>query len=87
MNLVIAEDGTIARVNKIITNPTNGNVVVGGNFSTAGSLSCEGICVLDPNSHQWNNLGGSGIGGEVLDFTFTGASDSFHRSCEKYTQS
>lgn len=49
-------------------------IVVGGNFSNAGSLSCETICVLDPSTHQWQNLGDNGLSGEVLDFTFTGVS-------------
>lgn len=79
-----ADDGTAARINRILTNPANGDIVVGGNFRTAGSLTCESICVLDASSHQWNNLGDSGVGGEVLDFTFTGASDFLYYLYEGY---
>lgn len=46
-------------------------MLIAGNFSTAGSLSCAAVCTLDPKSHQWNNLGSNGISGDALDFALT----------------
>ncbi|KAF7730690.1 hypothetical protein EC973_001639 [Apophysomyces ossiformis] len=63
-------DGSLGRVNIIRYNPADNVIVVGGNFTTAGSLSCNSICSLDTSASQWNNLG-DGIAGEVLDFAFT----------------
>jgi hypothetical protein len=58
----------------------DGMVIVGGNFSTGGSLSCYGVCALDMAEYQWNNLG-DGILGNVTDFVFIDVSTHlFHRN-------
>ncbi|KAG0168481.1 hypothetical protein DFQ30_004716 [Apophysomyces sp. BC1015] len=55
-------DGSPAKVNVIRYNPADGVIVVGGNFSTAGSLSCNSICALDTSASQWNNFGDGVLG-------------------------
>ncbi|KAI8384432.1 cortical protein marker for cell polarity-domain-containing protein [Radiomyces spectabilis] len=62
-------DGSLAKVNTIRFNPSAHAVVVAGNFTTAGSLNCKGICMLGTSDRQWNNLG-EGLAGEVTDFVF-----------------
>ncbi|CAO3593495.1 unnamed protein product [Absidia cylindrospora] len=62
-------DGSPTLVNMIKYSDADGMVVVGGNFSTGGSLSCYGVCALDMTEYQWNNLG-DGILGNVTDFVF-----------------
>ncbi|KAI8093794.1 cortical protein marker for cell polarity-domain-containing protein [Halteromyces radiatus] len=60
-------DGSPTLVNVIKYNDADSVVIVGGNFSTGGSLSCYGVCALDMNEYQWNNLG-DGVLGNVTDF-------------------
>ncbi|KAI8329444.1 cortical protein marker for cell polarity-domain-containing protein [Chlamydoabsidia padenii] len=62
-------DGSPTLVNMIKYSDADGMVIVGGNFSTGGSLSCYGVCALDMTEYQWNNLG-DGILGNVTDFVF-----------------
>ncbi|KAI9310813.1 cortical protein marker for cell polarity-domain-containing protein [Dichotomocladium elegans] len=64
-------DKSPAQVNLIRRHPQDNVMVVAGKFSTAGSLSCRNVCILDITTHQWNNLGDSGLSGEVLDFALT----------------
>ncbi|KAH7922374.1 hypothetical protein BV22DRAFT_1017405 [Leucogyrophana mollusca] len=49
-------------------------IVVGGSFSTAGSTACQGICLLDTASNQWNALG-EGFQGEVSSVSYAGNND------------
>ena len=53
-------------VNIIRHLPTQNTMVVGGNFSSVGSLSCSSVCALNTASLQWNSLG-TGLVGEVYD--------------------
>lgn len=46
--------------------PTQNAMVVGGNFSSVGSLPCLSVCSFNTASLQWNSLG-SGLIGEVND--------------------
>ncbi|KAI9245222.1 cortical protein marker for cell polarity-domain-containing protein [Phascolomyces articulosus] len=66
-------DHSPSLVHRIEQDQTNGNMLVAGNFSSAGSLSCSGVCVLDTTNHQWNILGDGSVTGEALDFTYTGS--------------
>ncbi|GJJ06441.1 hypothetical protein Clacol_000633 [Clathrus columnatus] len=45
-------------------------VIVGGTFSSAGSLPCQAICRFDTSAKQWNQLG-SGIEGQVTTVGYT----------------
>lgn len=51
-------------VNAIATRPGTGDVYVGGNFESAGSLGCPSICVFTTSVSQWNRPA-DGIGGSV----------------------
>ena len=70
----LAHDHSPSLVHKIEYDQTSGNMLIAGNFSSAGSLSCSGVCVLDTTNHQWNTLGDGGVTGEALDFVYTGVS-------------
>ncbi|KAI1329573.1 cellular morphogenesis protein [Xylariaceae sp. FL0255] len=59
---VLAGDNVV--VNSIAAQPDSSNIYVGGSFSTAGSLPCPGLCVLDPDSNQWSRPG-FGLDGTV----------------------
>lgn len=48
-------------------------IIVAGAFTSAGSLSCPGICLWDQQSAQWTALG-SGLPGEVRAIDFAGVS-------------
>ncbi|KAI9305250.1 cortical protein marker for cell polarity-domain-containing protein [Cunninghamella echinulata] len=62
-------DGSPTLINAIKYSDADNTVVVGGNFSAGGSLSCYGVCALDTKEYQWNNLG-DGVIGNVTDFVF-----------------
>ncbi|KAI8138683.1 cortical protein marker for cell polarity-domain-containing protein [Fennellomyces sp. T-0311] len=66
-------DRSPSLVHQIGYDSTDGNMIIAGNFSSAGSLQCSGICILDTKNHQWNYLGDGSLGGEALDFTYTGS--------------
>ena len=55
--------GGSVSVNTISTKPSSGDVYVGGSFSSAGSLTCPGVCVFSSSLSQWDrpgaNLGGT----------------------------
>jgi hypothetical protein len=48
--------GTVS-VNTITTRPSSTDVYVGGSFSSAGSLTCPGVCVFSSSVSQWNRPG------------------------------
>ncbi|KAI0314914.1 cortical protein marker for cell polarity-domain-containing protein [Amylostereum chailletii] len=50
----------------------DGSVVVAGSFAQAGSVACQGICLLDAVTKQWSALG-DGIQGEVASVDYAGA--------------
>ncbi|KAI8988035.1 cortical protein marker for cell polarity-domain-containing protein [Mycotypha africana] len=66
---VIASDHSPATVNIIRHDPIQNLIVVGGNFSSIGSISCASICSFDTKKLQWSSLG-SGLSGEVNDVQF-----------------
>ena len=56
-------------VNAITMPPKKQQVFVGGNFNTAGSLSCPSVCVFE--NQAWSQPG-TGIGGTVSTFMWQG---------------
>ncbi len=44
-------------VSAVAVRPGTGDVFVGGSFTSAGSLSCPGICFFNTASTQWNQAG------------------------------
>ena len=55
--------GASVSVNTISMKPSSSDVYVGGSFTSAGSLTCPGVCVFSSSVSQWNrpgaNLGGT----------------------------
>lgn len=54
------------QVNVILPQPNGKSIFVGGNFSFAGLLNCNSICMLDTTSRQWSQLN-QGISGNIKD--------------------
>ena len=50
----------------ITSRPGTGEIYVGGNFDSAGSLGCAGLCMFDTTASQWSPVG------SVLDGSVTG---------------
>ncbi|KAH8119371.1 cortical protein marker for cell polarity-domain-containing protein [Phellopilus nigrolimitatus] len=64
--------GSSVIVRSLTTSSSKSNtIIVAGSFSSAGSVSCAGICQLDVTSKQWSALG-SGINGEVASVAYGG---------------
>lgn len=61
--------GNDVSVNAITVRPNKDEIYVGGNFETAGSLGCPGVCVF--RNGAWTQPG-SGLGGSVSAFTWQG---------------
>ncbi|WWC70712.1 uncharacterized protein I206_104663 [Kwoniella pini CBS 10737] len=61
-------------VNAIQTRGNTNTVVVAGNFGTAGSLGCAGVCLWDSKDAQWSTPGSGLSGGEVRAIDFAGES-------------
>ena len=62
--------GTAVAVNAITIRPNKpGEIYVGGNFATAGSLGCPAVCVF--RNGAWNQPG-NGLGGIVSAFAWQG---------------
>jgi hypothetical protein len=59
-------------VNTIETRADTNTVVVGGNFQTAGSLSCTGLCLWDIEQAQWSTPGQGLSAGQVVAVDFAG---------------
>ncbi|OAQ72237.1 cellular morphogenesis protein [Pochonia chlamydosporia 170] len=57
--------GKASTVAAIAVRPDTSEVYVGGSFSKAGALGCEGLCIYNSNSGQWFQPG-NGLSGEVL---------------------
>lgn len=55
-------------VNFIRNRPDTNDIIVAGDFATAGSLSCAGICMWQNN--RWQSLGSGLQNGEVKSFGF-----------------
>ena len=67
-----AFSGTDVAVNAIATRPNSGDVYVGGNFESAGSLGCPSVCIFTTSASQWNRPG-DGISGSVGAMTWADA--------------
>lgn len=63
---VKTSDGSPASVNIVRHIAPRNTMVIGGNFTSVGSLSCSCVCSLDLQSLQWSSLG-SGLVGQVQD--------------------
>lgn len=59
-------------VNAIAPRPNTGEVYVGGNFESAGSLSCPSVCMFQTSASQWIRPGSS-LRGSVAALTWSGA--------------
>lgn len=68
--------GDPVTVAAISTQPNAGDVYVGGNFDTAGSLPCASLCMYDTTAKQWNSPG-TGLNGAVVALAW--ASDTILR--------
>jgi len=64
--------GSDVAVNAIATRPNTGEVYVGGNFDSAGSLSCPSVCMFQTSASQWMRPG-TGLGGSVGALAWSGA--------------
>lgn len=64
--------GSNVAVNAIAPRPNTGEVYVGGNFDSAGSLSCPSVCMFQSSASQWIRPGSS-LGGSVAALTWSGA--------------
>jgi len=62
-------DGAVF-VNTMASRPSNSQIVVGGQFSQAGSLPCPAICIYDTSNSQWLRPGSETIEGEVSEIVF-----------------
>ncbi|KAI9720471.1 MAG: hypothetical protein M1812_002977 [Candelaria pacifica] len=65
--------GRNVAVNSIATRPNTADVYVGGDFESAGSLSCPSVCNFRTSTSQWNRVG-TGLVGSVASLTWSGAS-------------
>ena len=57
-------------VNALASRPSSSQILVGGTFSTAGSLPCPGVCIYDTGNSQWLRPGTVDIEGEVSQIVF-----------------
>ncbi|KAK2806328.1 hypothetical protein FQN51_007370 [Onygenales sp. PD_10] len=58
-NQPAALEGDNVIVNSISPRPESTDVYVGGQFSSAGGLPCQSLCIYQPASGQWTGLGDS----------------------------
>lgn len=67
-----ASSGSTAMVRSITKSSSKNDVIiVAGSFARMGSLTCAGICTLNSETKQWNQLG-NGIQGEVASVAYGG---------------
>lgn len=64
--------GSNVAVNAIAPRPNTEEVYVGGNFDSAGSLSCPSVCLFQTSASQWIRPG-TGLGGSVGALAWSGA--------------
>ena len=57
-------------VNTLASRPSTPQIVVGGNFASAGSLPCPGVCIYDTSKSQWQRPGSVDVVGEVAQIVF-----------------
>ncbi len=64
--------GQNVAVHSIATRPNTADVYVGGDFESAGSLSCPSVCNFRTSTSQWNRVG-TGLVGSVAALVWSGA--------------
>lgn len=64
----LAASGSKAIVRQILLRPDTNTLIVAGEFDTAGSLPCGGICRLDTMQRRWSQV--PGLTGNVTDVSF-----------------
>ncbi|PVU99915.1 hypothetical protein BB559_000298 [Furculomyces boomerangus] len=57
-------------VSSFAVRPSTSMVIVGGNFDTAGSLTCVGVCTWDINEMRWSPLSSKTLNGYVSSLLF-----------------
>lgn len=68
----LTSSGTVV-VNTLSLRPSSTQLLVGGNFASAGSLPCPGVCIYDTSTSQWLRPGNVDITGEVSQIVFEDA--------------
>ena len=63
--------GTDVAVHAIAGQPDSDEVYVGGNFDSAGSMSCPSLCIFSQSASQWNRPG-DGLTGSIGAMTWAG---------------
>ncbi|EUC48728.1 hypothetical protein COCMIDRAFT_86543 [Bipolaris oryzae ATCC 44560] len=63
--------GINVTVNAIAPRPKSNDIFIGGQFQSAGALSCAAVCMWNTQRNQWNQAG-NGIQGEVSSLTWIG---------------
>lgn len=63
--------GINVTVNAIAPRPKSNDIFIGGQFQSAGALSCAAVCMWNTERNQWNQAG-NGIQGEVTSLTWIG---------------
>ncbi|KAF2663019.1 hypothetical protein K491DRAFT_12527 [Lophiostoma macrostomum CBS 122681] len=61
--------GTNVTVNAIAPRPKTQDIYVGGNFASAGALSCASLCIWNTQRNQWTSPGGD-FSGDVTSLTW-----------------
>ncbi|KAF2200204.1 hypothetical protein GQ43DRAFT_374400 [Delitschia confertaspora ATCC 74209] len=64
-----ALQGQDVTVHAISPRPKSKEVLVGGNFASAGALSCAGLCIWKTDVNQWSSPGGD-LSGTVTSVTW-----------------
>lgn len=70
-----ATDSANLTVTAIAHRPDNAQIVVAGDFDTAGMLPCLNVCLWDMDTHRWSPLG-SGVDGQITAIDYAGSSAS-----------
>jgi hypothetical protein len=66
INYILADTDSPASVNMIRHFASQNSIVIGGNFTQVGTLSCASVCSLNLKTLQWNALG-TGLSGQIFD--------------------
>ncbi|KAK6206558.1 hypothetical protein LQW54_007628 [Pestalotiopsis sp. IQ-011] len=70
---LVGYDGLDVVVTSIKVRPDSSDVYVGGNFKSAGSLDCPGVCTYSTSDEQWTRPG-LGLQGNVSSLLFPSSS-------------
>ncbi|KAK9245844.1 cortical protein marker for cell polarity-domain-containing protein [Lipomyces tetrasporus] len=61
--------GNRVQVNSIVPRPSTSSIIVAGTFSTAGNITCNGLCIYDLDTQSWSSVTG-GISGDISSVRF-----------------